>query len=141
MTDEIVNSSVAEAKKLAEKRLAENQGIIIKLMLENESFVDEDGYPTDAALEIVRRWNWTDPEGWFRFIKNIWSYTDWGWHESEVKHEFTEGKMVFRYNLSTAGWSGNESLIRAMQDNDFLWWMVWTQSRKGGHYIFEFPKE
>ena len=38
--------------------------------------------------------------------------------------------------ISTGGWSGNEDLIGAMQNNAMLWIMTWVSSRRGGHYTF-----
>jgi len=98
---------------------------------------DDDGYPTEAALEIVRIWHWSDSRGWFEFIESIWYMAAWGWTESEVDHEYKKDEKVYRYNISTAGWSGNESIIRDMQKNDMMWHLNWVQSRRGGHYIFE----
>jgi hypothetical protein len=48
---------------------------------------------------------------------------------------------VQRFDISTAGWSGNESLIRAMEKNSFMWATTWVQSRRGGHYIFEIDND
>ena len=48
-----------------------------------EDLLDEDGYPTEAALEIVRIWHWSDSPGWFEFIKSIWHLAPWGWSEKE----------------------------------------------------------
>ena len=101
-----------------------------------EDMLDEDGYPSEAALEIVRIWHWTDAKGWFEFIKSIWHLASWGWHEGEAIDEISSEK-VWQYNISTAGWSGNESIIREMQKNAFMWHLNWVQSRRGGHYIFE----
>jgi len=86
---------------------------------------DRDGYPTDDELEAVRKWDWKDLEGWFEYIKSIWWAANWG---------FTETKR--RYYISTGGWSGNESIIKAMTEN-FAWDMVWLNTRRGGHYTFE----
>jgi hypothetical protein len=93
-------------------------------------YLDVDGYPTEEALDKIAKWSYNDPKGWFEFIKEIWWMRDWGWHENK------SDKGV-EYNISTGGWSGSESLIRAMMDNHILWTCTWVQSRKGGHYIFE----
>lgn len=99
--------------------------------------LDEDGYPTEDALELIERWHFNDAEGWFVYIRSIWWSADWGWKEKEEPHEYKENTMVHRYHVSTGGWSGNESIIRAMQDNHMMWHLNWVQSRRGGHYIFE----
>lgn len=100
--------------------------------------LDEDGYPTTRALQIIKLWPYDDKKGWFDFIKDIWWATNWGWLEENEPHEYKEGKTVHRYHISTGGWSGNESIIKAMQENEnHLWMFTWVQSRRGGHYIFE----
>jgi hypothetical protein len=109
----------------------------IDTLLEEEP-LDDDGYPSDAALEIIQIWPFDkDNREWFDFIKSIWHLRSWGWHEGEEKHEYEDDKKVYRYNISTAGWSGNESIIRAMESNSMMWHLHWVQSRRGGHYIFE----
>ena len=102
-----------------------------------QELTDEDGYPTDAALEAIEKWHWADSKGWFEFIKSVWHYPSWGWKENDEELEFREGVVVTRFYLSTGGWSGNESIIRSMQSNEMMWHMNWVQSRRGGHYIFE----
>ena len=101
-------------------------------------YLDEDGYPTEEALEKIKDWSFddfNDPKDWFKFIENIWHLRSWGWAE-----DYNE-KGKYQYNISTAGWSGNESIIRAMQENKILWYYSWVQSRRGGHYIFEVRNE
>ena len=121
-----------------EYRLKEDQKAIrLKELLANAKLLDDDGYPTDDALKIIRLWHWNDQKGWFNFIKSIWYMASWGWAEGETDHEWDKSKKVYRYNISTAGWSGNESIIRAMQESDMMWHLTWVQSRRGGHYIFE----
>lgn len=102
-----------------------------------EDMLDDDGYPTEAALKVVELWHWNDSVGWFEFIKSIWHLASWGWSEGEVDHDWDKGEKVYRYTISTAGWSGNESIIRAMESNNMFWHTTWVQSRRGGHYIFE----
>jgi hypothetical protein len=105
--------------------------------LMQEELIDEDGYPTEAALTIARIWHWSDSKGWFEFIKSIWHLASWGWHEGEADHDYRKDEKVYRYDISTAGWSGNEAIIREMEQNSMMWHLNWVQSRRGGHYIFE----
>jgi hypothetical protein len=94
-------------------------------------WLDEDGYPTDEALEEIKNWHYD--KGWIslmEFVKSIWWASDWGFRVEE-----NVGKLT--YYLSTGGWSGNESIVQAMQRNYLFWSLTWIQSRRGGHYIFE----
>lgn len=100
-----------------------------------EDMLDADGYPTHTALEMVEAWSWEDWEGWFRFISTLWYFKDWGWNE--VNQPDSQGDLVKRFYLSTAGWSGNEDIVRAMEKNVMLWANHWVESRRGGHHIFE----
>lgn len=114
----------------------------LKAKLMDEEHIDDDGYPTDAALELIEKWHWTDCKGLLEFIGGIWYMSDWGWKEvdaSELKptdddYKAEGGPLLF---ASTAGWSGNESIIRAFQDNWMAWNLCWIQSRRGGHFIFK----
>lgn len=117
------------------KDLAERESKIRSLM--ETELIDEDGYPTPSALEIVSTWHWSEPNGYFDFIKSIWWMPDWGWSEGNETDERDDLKLVYRYHISTGGWSGNEAIISAMQSNDMMWHLNWVQSRRGGHYIFE----
>jgi hypothetical protein len=107
-------------------------------LIEHNEMLDDDGYPTDAALDVIRLWHWNDIASWFKFIKGLWHLREWGWKEIDEPHDYYEDKIVHRYYISTAGWSGNEDIIRAMQKNEsMLWTLTWVQSRRGGHHIFE----
>lgn len=112
----------------------------IKHLFAFEELLDEDGYPTGASLEIIKIWGHEDIIGWFEFINSLWHLRSWGWAEKDEPYEHDEKRMVRRYYISTAGWSGNETLIKAMQES-FLWHLVWVESRRGGHYIFEHENE
>lgn len=101
-----------------------------------------DPYPTEAELRRIRRWHWDDGfDALMDYVRSLWWMPDWGWHEtgrrpaeiSKWKHK--PGQRY--YDISTGGWSGNESLIDAMQANKNLFWAVcWERSRVGGHYLF-----
>jgi hypothetical protein len=127
--------------KEVEKQIAENKARV-QFLLDDADFLDEDGYPTEHALEVIEKWHWDDAKGWFKFIEGIWYFHSWGWKELDEPHEWNKldqykDKIVHRYYISTAGWSGNESIIRAMQNNSMMWHLNWVESRRGGHYIFE----
>lgn len=92
-------------------------------------YLDADGYPTVEALDIVRDWkDYNNVKGWFDFIKSIWWYPEWGWTEEDNI-----------YHISTGGWSGNESIIEAMQNNYILWSYTWEEHKRGGHFKFRIP--
>jgi len=116
--------------ELMQNPVAANKAKIFDL-IEHHEMLDSDGYPTDAALDVIRLWHWDDARGWFKFIESIWSvYGRWiecGWRNSDFDTA---------YDVATGGWSGNESIIRAMQDNHMMWLLSWYQSTRGGHYIF-----
>ena len=106
-------------------------------LINHDLLLDDDGYPTQYALDLIWFWHFSDPRGWFDFIQSIWYMRDWGWKEAEAIDEIFEDKNITAIYVSTAGWSGNESIIKAMQKSDMLWHLTWAQSRRGGHYIFE----
>lgn len=82
-------------------------------------------YPCEHDLKLIREWSGDDPAGWLTFIRGIWWMPDWGWSIEDDAH-----------CVSTGGWSGNESIIAAMEDNVSLWFLTWESTRRGGHYEF-----
>jgi hypothetical protein len=87
-----------------------------------------EGYPDEVELETIRKWPWKDCVGLLEYVKERWWEPDWGW---------TEDNGII--DVSTGGWSGNEDLIGAMQDNTMFWMLCWESSRRGGHYEFTLP--
>jgi hypothetical protein len=93
-------------------------------------------YPTNEELERIKNWAFTGDAiqrrkyliEFMEFVKELWHFGDWGWKQK---------RRI--YYISTGGWSGNESIITAMQQNWIFWVLCWVQSRRGGHYIFELP--
>jgi hypothetical protein len=87
--------------------------------------MDKDGYPEESELSKIREWDPIDFKGLMEYVQSLWHWPDY------IKHE---GKI---YELHTGGWSGNESIIQAIESNAMLMLLYWVQSRRGGHYIFE----
>ena len=86
-------------------------------------------YPTEDQLERIENWPLDDLPALMEYVHSIWSYADagyWNWTAGETK-----------YSLSTAGWSGNEDIIRALMENTMFWMLCWESSKRGGHYEFE----
>lgn len=104
-------------------------------MIDNKielDYFDENGYPTDEALEILENWDCANPIGWLDFAKSLWCYPDYVYF-SKVEF-FDEIKDVI--NFSTGGFAGNDSIIMAMSYNRVLWSMQWYFSKRGGFYSF-----
>lgn len=95
-----------------------------------EDLVDEDGYPTAKAIATVVNWDWNLLPELFAFMKSLWRYP-------EAFDMETDEKGVTTYAVSTIGWSGNESLIAALEKNTMAWTLSWKSSTRGGHYVFE----
>jgi len=107
----------------------------------NNPTLDTDGYPTEETLKAISEWDDLSDEGylvWVQFIKKAWHWPDYVFEgESENLMVRERNKHVLR--ISTGGWSGNESIISAMQENIF--WMVnFLNHRTGGHYEFKLPE-
>ena len=99
----------------------------------------DDGYPTEETLTEIRDWDCIarGNRELLDAIKPIWNYADFGfWHTEDAK-DILDSDVV-HYHISTGGWSGNEDIIYALKKNWLFWGMSWLQSRRGGHYIFEF---
>lgn len=94
--------------------------------------LDEDGYPTEEALERLRKWDVQKDgvQAALDFAQSLWYYPDRFWREAATD-DF--GTLVWRYHVSTGGWSGNEEVIHAMRENFILWSLTWVQHRRGGH--------
>ncbi len=90
--------------------------------------MDKNGYPEECELKEIREWDYHDFKGLMEYVEGLWRYADWG---------FRAKRKVYR--LSTGGWSGNESIIGALQENLMFWSVCWWKAQRGGHYVFELP--
>jgi hypothetical protein len=101
------------------------------LVAEDEDWLDEDDYPTDAACNHIKGWPLDDVKGLLEFICSLWRYPDYA-KVAEVE-DYTE------FRLSTGGWSGNESLLGALREHPIAWPFAWFSSQRGGHHVFKVP--
>lgn len=92
--------------------------------------LDDDGYPTDAFLDYLRTYPINGRaacKALLSAVRPAWQYADCGyWTENGDD-----------YGISTGGWSGNESIIAALEQNFLFWSLCWWSSRRGGHYAFK----
>lgn len=90
---------------------------------------DADGYPTDETETAIKEWDVKDKTGWMEYIHAAWNH-NYGriWNVNDCIH------------MATGGWSGNESIICAMQQNFVLWFLMWESSHRGGLFAFRNPE-
>lgn len=107
--------------------------------LENTVWIDDDGYPTEAALEAVA--TLPSPQV-FEVMRRAWWMPTHG-----VRNDLSaaEAEMVGElegtpWRFATGGWSGNEELIDSFQES-WTWRWTWRLTATGGLYIFEVPSE
>ena len=103
--------------------------------------MDIDGYPEEHELKSISEFDIVKNPvtDLIDYIKDRWQYADCGYFSSELKD--SSGKHILKLRMSTAGWSGNESIIEALQKNNVFWMMYWHESKRGGHYSFEIPTD
>jgi hypothetical protein len=85
-------------------------------------------YPSKADLTTIHKWPiLQDPWGLLDHLIECW--TSYG-------NIIVNGRKVI---MTTGGWSGNESLIYALQET--MWWQLyWQKSERGGLHEFRLPE-
>jgi hypothetical protein len=90
--------------------------------------MDYEGYPEEKELNRIKKWNTVDdPFGLVKYVQERWVYRKWG---------FSFNSEDGALELHTGGWSGNEDLIIALEQNYMFWGSYWMKSERGGHYYF-----
>lgn len=90
---------------------------------------DSSGYPTDDTLDTIKSWAYPF-DGFWNFVKSAWNCR-YG--------KIAENDRLVK--LITGGWSGNEDIIAALQDNNFFWTLYWQASVRGGLEVFKKPTD
>jgi hypothetical protein len=104
-----------------------------------EVLLDEDGYPTEPALNYIKNWSFDFIHGEFitgayfhdeTLLENLITYLQAIWYYSDAV-VYEDGLL----ELYTGGWSGNEEVISVLKHTT-LWTMKHKISQAGGHYYF-----
>jgi hypothetical protein len=89
-----------------------------------EPTFDATGYPTDETLDAIANWPPDSFDDLMRFVISAWHPTG---------HVYRARGFVA---LTTGGWSGNESIIDALESNQLFWSRYWSHIMRGGKYCF-----
>ena len=102
---------------------------------------DKDGYPLNIELERIKGWDLQKDgvEGLLDLIEECWWYSEWGFIKKLGRSHLFK-KKIWKVECHTVGWSGNEDIIRALQETNMFWLLYWVKSERGGHFYFEIPK-
>lgn len=119
-------------KHLSADALAALEAVKERRMTESIEIFDDDGYPTNDFLGHIASWDYR--KGFDSLLQEA---MEGHIYPNCRERTVEDGKAVWR--ISTGGWSGNESILAALQENYMFWLMCWQQSRRGGHYIFHCP--
>lgn len=108
-----------------------------------EPDLDDEGYPTELTLDALKFWPYLDSKGALDFMAAAWHWPDFvtselSAAEREVLHADPDERFL---RCATGGWSGNESLVAALESNRILHALTWRLSSVGGLHIYQYPKE
>ena len=117
---------------------AEIAEIIIMILYDQRRYnlmdeLDNDGYPTTE----------TSTTETLMYIENypIKNKNDCNELLLEIAHLFEDygncTKIDGTWRIATGGWTGNESIISALQENTVFWVFSWYLSKRGGYYEFK----
>ncbi len=87
--------------------------------------LDDDGYPTDATLKRIAEWDAADREGALELVRSLWRWPNYATRNGD------------EFEFITGGWSGNESLISALEENLLIKAMCWWSSERGGRHVWK----
>lgn len=96
-------------------------------MIPKPTFDGHGGITEDTAAAIATYQG--DETAWLDYITGVWNL-HYGWSNR------TSSDDTITWEFVTGGWSGNDSIIRAMQDNAVMWPNCWESSHRGGKYVF-----
>src|SRR5574339_419824 len=105
----------------------------------DDPVLGDDGYPHDIELERIKTWldlNKITTDEVLRlldYVKPRWKYSDIGYWQETVDKDGT--RFI---QMSTGGWSGNESIMAELRDS-FFWMLCFESHFRGGHYTFKVP--
>lgn len=102
---------------------------------EDHPLVDDDGYPTEWGIAAVRHFHGS-PTALVDLLEQLW------WTPSLMTvDEWLDNQLrnVVRVSLATGGWSGNETVIDALDKSRFHL-LYWESSHRGGLHVYTVPQ-
>ena len=123
-------------REIDPKTIAKREGKSVQWVYQNlqpplEPTFDADGYSTEETLEIVRKWKIASNFA----IRDLLAYVEKAWRYPFRIRRGGRGRKRWIY-IATHGWSGNEELVGALQDNAIFWALCWLESHRGGGFKF-----
>ena len=85
-------------------------------------------YPSEEQLKGLR-----EVDSFRLNLSEIVDLIREAWNEDYGKIEFDDRKLI----LACGGWSGNEDVVCALQDNIGFRRRYWVKTERGGRYIFD----
>lgn len=101
---------------------------------------DSSGYPTEGTLEVIRKWpmeTYANAHDLMLYCQRAWS--DYGFLRCSKRRTrpWKNSKILeWHWTAVTGGWSGNESILSALEDNTMFWMVCWEMSERGGRHEF-----
>lgn len=86
---------------------------------------DSNGYPTEQAYLRISCYQGTDVNEWLDYCVACWNTTYGAVRQHGADVEF-----------ATGGWSGNETIAGAMEENFLMRAISWESSHRGGLHIY-----
>jgi hypothetical protein len=100
-----------------------------------------DCYPSEEELKRIETWEFqsqADIDALWAFVRKLWWMDCFGPAVRNEGRQFPYAANIddADWYVCTLGWSGNESLIDALQHNIVFWSLCWRASVHGGGYWF-----
>lgn len=108
-------------------------------MADDPELTDGD-YPSDETLERIRH---AEPREALELAQRAWHWDGWATRTlranelAMMRDGHDDEPMPDYYRFATGGWSGNESILAALEHNFLVAGMCWQLSARGGLHIYE----
>lgn len=101
-----------------------------------EILIDDEGQPSEQFLDWIKNYDIVK-----NGVDNLLSVIFENWMYKDQAYKYKRIYKGFRIlELHTIGWSSNEAIIDALEQNNIFFLAYWFKSEKGGHYYFKIPK-
>jgi len=108
----------------------------------DDPVLGSDGYPHTIEIARIKTWpvqSMADLRGLLEYVRRRWKYDDMMWAESDETDDMLGGRRYREYRMSTGGWSGNEDLVGALEENTIFAMIAPWSWQRGGHYVYRVP--